>query len=122
MRQSSILSNYWSNNDTSGPGYTSTDKGESSKTIEERGNKSKNTKPTSHLCGKKGHTYNVCRSKNAHQHDKPKSANYYHKCKKQGHQAHECRTKTIKTPRFEGHCHNYNKYGHRDFECRSKPM
>jgi hypothetical protein len=47
-----------------------------------------------HFYGKKGHTCNVCRSKNAHQHDKPKSTSYYHKCKKQGHQAHECRTKT----------------------------
>ena len=90
-------------NDISGLGYVITEEGESSKTTEERNNKGKNTKPTGHFCGKKGHTSNLCRNKNAHQHDKPKSANYCHKCKKQGHQAHECRTRTIKTPIFEGH-------------------
>lgn len=111
-----------SSNDTLGLGYSSTKEGESSKTTEERNNKSKITKPTYHFCGMKGHTSNVCRRKNAHHHDKPKSASYCHKCKKQGYQAHQCRTKTVKTPRFEGHCHNYKKYGHRAFECISKPM
>ena len=53
-------------NDTSGLGYTSTEQGESSKTAEGRSNKGKNIKPTCHLCGKKGHTSNVCRSKNSH--------------------------------------------------------
>src|SRR5271163_3688981 len=117
-----LLKSPRSSNDTSGLGYISTEEGESSKTTEERNNKGKNTKPTCHFYGKKGHTSNVCRSKNSHQHDKPKSASYCHKCKKQGNQAHECRTRTIKTPRFEGHCHNCKKYGHRAFECRSKSM
>ena len=49
------------------------EEGESSKTIEERNNKGKNTKTTCCFYGKKGHTSNVCRSKNANQHDKPKN-------------------------------------------------
>ena len=64
-------------NDTSGQGYTSTEEGESSKTTEERSDKGKNTKPTSHFCGKMGHISYVCRSKNANQHDKPKNMGYY---------------------------------------------
>ena len=47
---------------------------------------------------------------------------YCHKCNKQGHQAHDCRTRTIRTPRYEGHFYNCKKYKHRAFECRSKPM
>ena len=74
-----------SNNDTSGLGYTNTIEGESSKIVEERSEKGKNTKPTCHLCGKKGHTSNVCRRKNANQNDKPKNMGYYRKCNKQGH-------------------------------------
>ena len=117
-----LLKSPRSSNDTSRLGYSSTKEGESSKTTEERINKGKNNKPAYHFCGKKGHTSNVCRSKKPHQHDKSKNANYYHKCKKQGHQAHECKTRTIKTPRFEGHYHNCKKYGHRSFECKSNPM
>ena len=54
-----------SNNDTSGLGYTSIEEGESSNTTKERSEKGKNSKHTCHFCGKKGHTTNVCRSKNA---------------------------------------------------------
>ena len=61
-----LLKSPRSSNDTSGLAYTSTEEGDSSKTIEERGNKNKNTKPTCHFCGKKGHTSNVCRRNNAH--------------------------------------------------------
>ena len=75
-----LLKSPRSNNDTSRLGYTSIEEGESSKTLEERSDKCKNTKPTCHYCGKKGHTFNVCRSKNSHQHDKPKNASYCHKC------------------------------------------
>ena len=52
-----------SNNDTSGLGFTSTKEGESSKSVEERNNKGKNSKPTIHNCGKKGHNANACRSR-----------------------------------------------------------
>ena len=52
-------------NDTSGLGYTSTEEGESSKIAKQRNAKGKNSKPTCHFCGKKGHTANVCRRKNA---------------------------------------------------------
>ena len=45
-----------SNNDTSRLGYTSTKEGELSKSVEERNKKGKNSKPTCHNCGKKGHT------------------------------------------------------------------
>ena len=53
------------NNDTDGLGYTSTEEGKSSKTSEQIKKKDKNYKPTSHNCGKIGHTTNVGRSKNA---------------------------------------------------------
>ena len=49
--------------DTSGLGYTSTKIGESSKKIEQRSDKGKDSKPTCHYCNKKGHTANVCRSR-----------------------------------------------------------
>ena len=52
-----------SNNDTYRLGDTSTEEGESSKSVEERSNKGKDSKPTCHNCGKKGHTANVCRRK-----------------------------------------------------------
>ena len=58
-----LLKSPRSNNDTLGLGYTSTEEGESSKTTKERSDKGKNTKPTCHFYGKKGHTSNVCRSK-----------------------------------------------------------
>jgi cellular nucleic acid-binding protein len=117
-----LLKSPRSTNDTSGLGYTSTEEGESSKSAEERGNKTKNVKPTCHSCGKKGHTSNVCRSRNTQQHIKPKNTSYCYICKKQGHHTHDCRSITFKTTRFEGHCYNCKKYGHRAFECRSKPM
>lgn len=117
-----LLKSPTSSHDTQGLGYTNTEEGESSKTGEERNKKGKKTKPTCHFYGKKGHTSNVCKRKNAHQHDKPKSASYFDKCKNQGNQAHECRNRTIKTSRFEGHYYNYKKYGHKSFECRSNPM
>ena len=75
-----------SGRDTTGLGYISTEEGESSKNVEERNIKGKNFKPTFHYYGKKGHTANVCRSKNA----KTKPMAYYYKCNKQGHQTHEC--------------------------------
>ena len=95
-----------SNNDTSALGYTRTKEGESSKTTEERNIKGKNSKPTCHYCGKKGHTPNVCKSKSASQNAKPKNMTHCHKCNKQGYQAHECRTRTMNAPKFEGHCYN----------------
>ena len=60
-----LLKSPRSKNDTNGLGYTSTEEGESSNTIEERNDKGKNSKPTCHFCDKKGHTTNVCRNKNA---------------------------------------------------------
>ena len=54
-----------SSNYTSRLGFTSIEGGKSSKTAEERSDKGKNTKPTCHFCGKKGHTSNVYRSKKA---------------------------------------------------------
>ena len=54
-------------------------------TAKERSDKGKNTKPTYHFFGKKGHTSNVWRSKTANQHDKPKNKGHYHKCNKKGH-------------------------------------
>ena len=54
-----LLKSPRSSNDTSGLGFTSTKEGESSKTIEERSDKGKNTKPTFYFCGEKVHTYNV---------------------------------------------------------------
>ena len=80
-----LLKSPRSSNDTLGLGFTSTEEGESSKTTEERSDKVKNTKTTCHFCGKKGHTSNVCRSKKANQHDKPKNKGHCHKCNKQGH-------------------------------------
>ena len=62
-----LLKSPRASNDTLGLGYTSIEQGESSKTIEEKSNKGKNTKPTCHFYGKKRHISNVCRSKNAHQ-------------------------------------------------------
>ena len=56
-----------SNNDTSGLGFTSTKEGESLKSAEKRSDKGKNTKPTCHFCGTKGHIANVCRSKKTNQ-------------------------------------------------------
>ena len=58
-----LLKSPRSKNDTSGLGYTNTEEGESFKTTEERSDKGKNTKPTCHFYGKKGHTSNLCRSK-----------------------------------------------------------
>ena len=68
-----------SNNDTTGLGYTSTEKGESSKSGEQRNNKGKNSKPTCHNCGKKGLIANVCRRKTTNQNIKPKHMVHYHK-------------------------------------------
>ena len=76
-----LLKSPKSSRDIAGLGYTSNEKGESSKTTEERSIKGKNFKPTCHYCGKKGHTSNVCRSKNAN----TKSMAYCQKCKKKGH-------------------------------------
>ena len=70
-----------SNNDTSGLGYTSIEEGESSKSVEERSNKGKNSKPTCHNCGKKGHIANVCRSKIVNYNVKRKSMVHFHKCR-----------------------------------------
>ena len=56
-----------SNNDTSGLGYTNTEEGDSSKSVVERTNESKNSKRTCHNCGKKGHNNNVCRRKTINQ-------------------------------------------------------
>ena len=52
-----------SNNDTIGLGFTSTEEGETSKNAKKRSEKGKNSKPTCHVCNKKGHTANVCRSR-----------------------------------------------------------
>ena len=68
-----LLKSPRSNNDTSGLGYTSTEEGESSKTAKERSDKGRNSKPTCHFSSKKGHTANVCRSKNDNQHNEPKN-------------------------------------------------
>ena len=52
-------------NDTTGLGYNSTTKkGESSKSGEEKNAKGK---PTCHYCGKLGHTTNACMRKNGNQ-------------------------------------------------------
>ena len=80
-----LLKSPRSSRDTTGLGYISTKEGESSKTIEERNIKGKNSKPTCHYYGNKGHTSNVCRSKNANENVKIKSMVYYQNCKKQGH-------------------------------------
>ena len=42
------------NNDTSGLGYTSTKEGETSKSVEHRSDKGKDSKPTCHFCNKRG--------------------------------------------------------------------
>ena len=91
-----LLKSPKSNNTTSGLGFTSTGEGESSKSVEERSDKDKNTKPTCHFYSKKGHIANVCRSRKTNQHDIPKNKDHYHKCNKQGHQ-------TLRTKRFDGH-------------------
>ena len=80
-----LLKSPRSKNDTSGLGYTSIEEGESSKVDGERNDKGKNSKPTCHFCGKKGHNSNVCRSKKVNQHVKPKNTGHYYKCNKQEH-------------------------------------
>ena len=55
-----LLTSLRSNNDTSGLGFTNTEEGETSKSVEQKSDKGKTSKPTCHLCGKKGHTANVC--------------------------------------------------------------
>ena len=54
-----ILKSTRYSNNTLGLGFTSTKEGESSKSAEERSEKGKNTKPTCHFYGKKGHIANV---------------------------------------------------------------
>ena len=83
-----LLKSPRSNNDTSGLGYTSTEEGESSKVAEEKNIKGKESKPTCHFCGKKGHTTNVCRRKILNQNVRHKSMVHCHKCNKQGHLEH----------------------------------
>ena len=80
-----LLKSPKSSRDTTGLGYISNEEGEPSKTAEERSIKGKNSKPTCHYCGKKGHIANVCKSKNANQNAKPKPMAHCHKCNKQGH-------------------------------------
>ena len=58
-----LLKSPRSSRDTSRLGYISIEEEESSKDAKERNNKGKNSKPTCHYCGKKGHTTNVCKSK-----------------------------------------------------------
>ena len=79
-----LLKSPRADNDTSGLGCTSIEEEESSKTIEERNSKGKNSKPTCHFCAKKWHTTNVYRRKNANHHDKSTNLGHYHKCNKQG--------------------------------------
>ena len=62
-----LLKSPRSSNDTSGLGFTSTEEGETSKSVEQRSDKGKNSKPTCHFCGKKGHTINVCKNKKTNQ-------------------------------------------------------
>ena len=52
-----------SNSDTIGLCYISTKEGESFKSGEQRNVNGKNSKPTCHNCGKKGHTANVFKRK-----------------------------------------------------------
>ena len=80
-----LLKSPKSSKDTVGLGYTSNEEGESSKTIAERSIKGKNSKPTCHYCGKKGHIAHVFRSKNENQSAKPNFITHCHKCNKQGH-------------------------------------
>ena len=116
-----LLKSPKSNNDTLGLGYTTTEEGESSKIVEQRNDKGKNSKPIIFVVGED--ILLMCvGAKTKNQHDKPKNMGHYHKYNNQGHQVHECKTRTMHAPRFEGHYYNYNKYGHRAFECRSKPM
>ena len=68
------------NNHTLVIGYTSTKVGESSKSVEQRSDKGKDSKPTCHYCNKKGHTANVCRSRRINQPNTPKSKGYCYKC------------------------------------------
>ena len=68
-----LLKSLRSSRDTLGLGYISTEKGESSKAVEERNIKGKNSKATCHYYGKKGHISNVCRSKHANENAKTKS-------------------------------------------------
>ena len=74
-----------SSRDIVGLGYISTKEGESSKTTKERNIKGKNSKPTWHYCGKKGHIANVCMSKSANQNAKSKFMTHYQKCNKKWH-------------------------------------
>ena len=62
-----LLKSPRSNNDTSGLGFTSTKEGETSKSVEKRSEKGKNSKPTCHFYGKKGHPANVCKSRKTNQ-------------------------------------------------------
>ena len=78
-----LLKSPRSSRDTTELGYTSTKEEESCKIAKERKIKGKNSKPTFHYCGRKGHIANVCRSKNANKNAKPKSMAHYHKCNKQ---------------------------------------
>lgn len=74
--------------DTTGLVYNSTiEKGESSSNGEKKNNKGK---PICHYCRKKGHTTNVCRSKNGSQRPRQKEKASCNNCKNQGHQTHEC--------------------------------
>ena len=89
-------------NDTTRLGYISTTKkGESSSSGEEKNTKGK---PTCHYCGKLGHTINVYKSKNGNQNPKKNTKGQCHKCKKQGHQAHECRSKIPITEELNWYC------------------
>ena len=62
-----LLKSPRSSNDTSRLGFTSTKEGETSKSVEQRSDKAKSSKPTCHFYGKKGHTANVCRSRKTNQ-------------------------------------------------------
>ena len=90
------------NNDTTRLGYknSTTEKGESSMSREQRNTKGK---PTCHYYGKQGHTKNFCRSKNVNQGPKQNVKGQCHKYKKQGHQAHECKTNNINSHKFNGY-------------------
>ena len=83
--------------DTSGLGYTSTEIGESSKDVEKRSDKGKDSKPTCHYCNKKGHTANVCRNRRINQQSIPKSKGYCYKCNMQGHMTQDYRSNVTRT-------------------------
>lgn len=74
-----------SKRDTSRLGYinhfSSTKEGESSKSGEQRNDKSKGN-PTCHYCGKLGHRTDICRSKNGMQTSKPNYISNFLNCKK----------------------------------------